>query len=248
MKLQQRNISDIQEGENGIIWVATNDGALIEINQANNKVQEYTLNKENNPQKLQIQQIIYEQENIWAATSKGVYQFNQKTKKFSLVEVTADFEINAFAKDKEGIFWLGTKQNGLKKLSPQADLATTPDASNLPYTMIDKITIGKDNELWLSTQGGIYYLDKSVQTHRDGHFQVYNKKDGLVFNNFYLHGFTTLPDGTLLLGQNDQFYHILPKCLTNPKTVNPIYLTSFSDSRSYRINSDSRDRENRFKP
>ena len=35
------------------------------------------------------------------------------------------------------------------------------------------------------------------------------------------------PDGTFLLGQNDQFYHILPQCLTNPKTVNPVYLTSF---------------------
>ena len=227
LKLQQRNISDIQEGGNGIIWVATNDGALIEINQANNRVQEYTLNKENNLQKLQIQQIIYERENIWAATSKGVYQFNLKTKKFSLVEVTTDFEINAFAKDKEGVFWLGTKQNGLKKMSATADAVSTPDASHLPYTLIDKIIIGKDNELWLSTQEGIYFLNKSVKTHTDGHFQVYNKKDGLVFNSFYLHGFTALPDGTLLLGQHDQFYHILPECLTHPKTVQPVYLTSF---------------------
>ena len=227
LKLQQRNISDIKEGPNGMIWVVANDGALIEINPINNEVQSYPLNYPDSTHKRQIRQIICDQEKIWLATSKGVFTFDTQTREYNLVKATADLEVNTLAKDKEGTLWLGTMQNGLKKLSVGADSTSTPDASNLPYTLIDKITIGKENELWLSTQSGIYFLDKSVKSHTDGHFQVYSKEDGLTFNSFYLHGFTTLPDGTLLLGQKNQFYRILPKCLTNPKTVAPVYLTSF---------------------
>lgn len=225
--LQQRNISDIKEGDNGTIWAAANDGALIEINPNTKAVHAYSINEQDTTVQRQIRQIIYDQEIIWVATSKGVFTFDVETHRYDLVKVTTDFEVNTFAKDKDGVLWIGTMQNGLKKLSIEMGSIATPDASNLPYTLIDKITIGKENELWLSTQSGLYFLDKSVKTHRDGHFQVYNKEDGLVFNSFYLHGFMTLPDGTLLLGQHNQFYHVLPECLTNPKTVKPVYLTSF---------------------
>ncbi|MEM6318851.1 MAG: ATP-binding protein [Bacteroidota bacterium] len=227
LDLQNRNVSDIIEGKNGVIWAATSDGDLLKINRQTDEVKSFSLNQKADTPRLQIRQIIYEDELIWVASSRGVFKFDVSINKFALVQSTSDLEVNTFALGEEGTLWLGTMQNGLKKLALSTELTSTPDASNLPYTLIDKIVIGKDNQLWLSTQGGVYFLDKSVGPHSDGHFQVYTKQDGLVFNNFYLHGFSALPDGTLLLGQNDQFYHVLPQCLTNPKTVQPVYLTSF---------------------
>ncbi len=226
IQLQSRNVQDIQEGENGTVWVATNDGVLVEINTATNDVQVDSLNSKDSI-KLQIRQIMYESNRILVATSKGLYAFDLADRAFKLLETTADLEINTFAKDKNGNLWLGTMRQGLKKMSSKGDEIITPDAGNLPFTLIDKIVVGKDNELWLSTQDGIYLLDKSVQTHSEGSFKIYNKEDGLVFNSFYLHGFTALPDGTLLLGQKDKYYHIRPGCLREPKTIKPVYLTSF---------------------
>ncbi len=225
-KLQQRNIRDIQEGKNGIIWVATNDGTLVEINTAEDKVQADSLITKDSS-KLQIRQIMPESNRILVATSKGLYTFDLDSRTFQLLETSANFEINAFAKDKNGDLWFGTMRQGLKKMANGSNEIITPDAGNLPYTLIDKVVVDKDNGLWLSTQDGLYFLDKSVKTHTEGNFKVYNKQDGLVFNNFYLHGFTALPDGTLLLGQNDKYYHIRPDCLRDPKTITPVYLTSF---------------------
>ncbi|MFK7981628.1 MAG: ATP-binding protein, partial [Saprospiraceae bacterium] len=211
---------------NGVVWVATNDGILVEINTVTNEVQADSLNSKDSV-KLQIRQIMYESNRVLVATSKGLYAFDLADRVFRLLETTADLEINTFAKDKNDHLWLGTMRQGLKKMAIKGGEIITPDAGNLPFTLIDKIVIGKDNELWLSTQDGIYLLDKSVQTHAEGSFKIYNKEDGLVFNSFYLHGFISLPDGTLLLGQKDKYYHIRPGCLREPKTIKPVYLTSF---------------------
>ena len=116
--------------------MATNDGALVEINPVTDKVQSYSLNTDANAPQLQIRQLIYDEDKVWVASSKGVFKFDINTKKFNLVETTADFEINTFAKEKNGILWLGTMQNGLKKLAIKDDVITTPDASNLPYTCL----------------------------------------------------------------------------------------------------------------
>ena len=58
LNLQNRNISDIREGANGTIWVATNDGDLVAINRETGKTQSFSLNAKGSLKKRQIRQIL----------------------------------------------------------------------------------------------------------------------------------------------------------------------------------------------
>ncbi len=230
--IQQRNVIDFYEDANNNLWVATNDGALIQIiaplsDEA--MIKAYSINTgKDAKEKIRINQIIGGREdNIWLATNKGLFNFDLNISTYQQIGTTAEHEINTLAQDSTGILWLATKQDGLMKLHPSKDSLLFPKADNLPYTLIDKIIFDHNHKLWLTTQEGIYFLDKTLGAKADGYFQVYNKRDGLAFNSFFQHGFFPMPNGNLLLGQKNSYYRIQPACLIQPQTFVPVYITKF---------------------
>jgi len=168
LDLQTRNIIDLYEDAQGIIWVATNDGDLVEIDQVNDKIKSYSLDKwDTKIKKVQIAQIHGGQnQNIWVGTTHGVFNFDLDTRRFEQLKGTIGYNINSMGQDTTGRLWFGTKQEWLKAIDPQKpDDMITPDVGNQPFTLIDKIILDKDDGLWLTTQKGIYYLDKSIKSH-----------------------------------------------------------------------------------
>ena len=232
LRLQERNIIDFYEDAKGNLWIASNDGALIQIIAPFSDkpiIESYSVNAGKYASlNIQINQIIGGQKNnIWVATNNGLFDFDLTTATYQQLSCTTTHDINTLAQDSTGLLWLATKQDGLRKLHPQKDSLLFPKADNLPYTLIDKIAFDNNHQLWLTTQEGVYFLDKTLGAKEDGYFQVYNKRDGLAFNSFFQHGFFPLPSGDILLGQKNSYYRIQPSCLIQPQTFVPVYITKF---------------------
>jgi len=225
--IQENNVIDFYEDEQENLWVASDNGQLYELNFATNEIHTYSLDKWKGKKPIvEIAQIIDHKNGLWIGTSHGIFNFDFTTHNFEQLKGTAPFRVSSLAQDTSGIIWFGTKEEGLKMINPLLpNQIINPDIENLPRTPIDKIIIDQNNHPWLSAQKGIYFLDKTIN-----YFQNYNENDGLNFNRFYQHGFYQLPNGNMLLGQDDGYYHIQPECLTQPQVIDTVFISEFNVS------------------
>ncbi len=225
--LQQRNIIDFHEDEKENLWIATDDGSLVKIDFKTDEITEFSLDafKSDSNQVIGIDKIIAtNNQYLWVATSKGLFNFNFSTQKFEHFEKTALFDIKAIALDDKGLIWMGTKQNGLQVLNPQnPDAVYIPNIANLPRTPIDKIVFDKQKQLWLTTQKGIYLYDQAANR-----FETFSVSEGLTKNLFFQHGFFELSDSVMLAGNYNGYYVFNPQKLTRLPEKNELTITEYN--------------------
>ena len=120
-------VSSIVEDDSGKLWVGTGDGGLNLFNPANNTA-EHFINDPKDPESLVGNDImtvfIDSKNNIWIGTTKGLSEFNRKTKKFSNYrskEGLPNETVFGILEDNQGNLWLSTNK-GLSRFNPKTKI------------------------------------------------------------------------------------------------------------------------------
>ncbi|MFN3793279.1 MAG: two-component regulator propeller domain-containing protein [Chitinophagaceae bacterium] len=128
--------------------------------------------------------------NTWIGSSSGLY-VQQKTSKL-LKKISAE-SYSAITSDRDGFIWLGSKEWGLTKMSPQGKIIQkfTQQNSPLSANTIFQLHYNKyQNKLYISTIAGlnILQLNKLKWTLLLGKSTL--TPDGLLTGNYFLQCFT----------------------------------------------------------
>jgi signal transduction histidine kinase/AraC-like DNA-binding protein/ActR/RegA family two-component response regulator len=127
--------------------------------------------------------ILDKNNNVWMATSNGLFKYNFKTNKlktFSKLQGLPTNDISTIFQDQKDIIWVGTYYNGLIKYDEKLDKFTYyREKDGLAQNNIFSILADNSKSLWIATGNGLSHLD--LITNR---FKNYYKTDGLAGNTF----------------------------------------------------------------
>lgn len=167
---------------------------------------------------------------LWAATQKGLIQFNTLTKTSKVYNAgvagnnnISSNDITCFVFEEDGNIWIGTKGGGLnffdrKKNSFYHFTEKDGLCNNSIYCMV------KDNNggLWIGTSFGLSNFDPATKK-----FKNYFRADGLVNNEYNRKSACKMPDGTVFMGGMDgiDFFH--PDSLFRPTRKPQVAITDF---------------------
>ena len=178
-------------------WIGSNKG-LFRFDITNKKATPFPLPIPSDG--VTIRQVRQNKQGIWLASSKGIFLMDAEKEIIIKHYTTADglpansiFHIH---EDKDGVFWLGTKDAGLVRWDRKNN-------SFRQYTREDELSNNKiyavyeddDETLWLPSDYGLMAFDKSTETTR-----VYLPKDGIAHEEFNYFSHFQDTDGTLYFG------------------------------------------------
>ncbi|WP_372755584.1 two-component regulator propeller domain-containing protein [Labilibaculum sp.] len=165
-------------------------------------------------------------ENVLIGTwSNGVYKYNKTTKQVENYPLT-DFNlpldkktrINDIAQDRNGTLWFASNK-GLIQHKPKSKKTKFYTVKNgLNNDNICALVIDDNNNVWVSTKGGISKLSANENT-----FKNYDKHDGLQSNVFEEFVSLKTKDGKLLFSGTNGFNIFHPDSIKdNPNIPNVI--------------------------
>jgi diguanylate cyclase (GGDEF)-like protein len=155
---------------------------------------------------------------IWAGAMNGLWRlsggrWSQFTRKDGLI----DNAVIALAPDRSGNVWIGYRLNGV--VSELRATGGTPELTQFrpPAGSAMNITyfLGFDatGKLWAGTNLGVRVFDGK------DHWEPFDHRDGLIWDDCDLHGFAAEPDGHVWIGTSGGLSHFMPR--TNPAKLHP---------------------------
>lgn len=227
------NVNSIAEDENGILWIATENG-LYHFN--GYEYGQYIQNKDeanslpnNNCRKL----LVDSQERLWICTDNGLIIQNRETDGFNRIVDTA-LAITTFIdiqEDKDGSLWTATYFE-LIHLNPQGEIVEVFPAMGLRSFAVDQdcIWLGNDND-------GLTRFNR--ESHTIEKVALYNKNKAHTL--YHIQAILPTSDGKLFIGTDSQGLVIYDKktsdCQIITSKTHPYYfennnvLSLFEDSR-----------------
>jgi signal transduction histidine kinase/ligand-binding sensor domain-containing protein len=158
--------------------------------------------------------------NIWAGTDKTFDKFNEKDQTFSHHNYRM---VNTIWEEPSGIMWLGTFGFGLYKYNPVLDTAIVYKENDGFANIVFLGILGdKENNLWISTEGGIYKFNDVKHS-----ASTYFDKDGLQGNKFNFNAYSLSPSGEMLFGGNNGFNIFNPAVIKSDSSQPEIIFTDF---------------------
>ncbi|WP_418603997.1 hybrid sensor histidine kinase/response regulator transcription factor [Hwangdonia sp.] len=180
-------------------WLCTENNGLVLFDKNEGIIEKYNVNNSaltSNNIKTVVRGNLNE---LWIGTeNKGVFKLNQQTKHIEKLK-----GINGPIKSllyKDAILWIGTAGKGLKKYDIKLNETSVFTTENgLPNNVIYGILPDNDNNLWLSSNGGLtkFSLAQNAETPT---VENYNNYDGLQALEFNTGAYFKSPNGTLYFG------------------------------------------------
>lgn len=150
------------------IWLGTDYGLNIYYPQTK-KTESYLHNFENNYSinNNTISKIYKDKRgNVWLATDNGVNKVSYKNDFFQVNKLSPNSEqlkagmsVYCFAKDHDGLFWLGTSE-GLISYNEQSRELTKYSPPTLLHNKIRSLLVDRNGLIWIGSPGGINIYDK----------------------------------------------------------------------------------------
>nr|WP_321450335.1 two-component regulator propeller domain-containing protein [uncultured Carboxylicivirga sp.] len=167
-------ITQLYEDNNKCIWVATANNGLYYRPSSNLKFQSFNYTTSQSGKK--INDLLGIDSLLYLATSEGLYiinTFNHTQKFYDMGDGLSHNTINFVYKDKNGIIWVGTKDNGICSITE--DKIERHKIMQAAVNVVD-MTEDKNGNKWLATKnkGVICYSVDSIKT--------ISVKDGLKKN------------------------------------------------------------------
>ena len=164
--LSSNAIQEIAQAENNTLWIATDQGVCYY------RDRQFTRIKSIPP--VLIRTISIDNDgNVWAGTNEEIYVITQND---NLVSVLSDifestYEVTSSEVDIQGNVWLGTRMNGLIRVSnfQTADeeirlFSSEAGPQSLSSDQILHLNKDKDGYLWVSTENGLNRFDPTTNT------------------------------------------------------------------------------------
>jgi len=187
---------------------------------------------------------------LWIGTRNGLHLYNAETNAFQRVlhdvknkKTISHNQINAIFEDKNGILWVGTN-GGLNKLIENENQSNNDNSkfvfenfteeNGLPSNVIQAIVEDTNGNLWLTTNKGVSYYNKSQKIKNDSdknsdkkQFINYDKLDGLQANDFKRGALIRLPNGVIFMGGKEGFNAFHPNYLRKNNFAPKMAFTGF---------------------
>jgi two-component sensor histidine kinase/ligand-binding sensor domain-containing protein len=171
------------------------------------------------------------QRGTWLSTSSGLYLVDleqEKTLECYSSKQKGQFYIPAehiahMFEDKEGVFWLATKGQGLVKWNPSAKDYEhfTQESSGLSSNVLYAVYEDDYNKLWIPSDRGLMRFDKKTKV-----VTIYQKEDGIPHNEFNTIAHFKDKEGHLYFGTQNGLIDFRPKDFHGNNTLLPFILTS----------------------
>ena len=148
-------INDIETDLQGNMFVATADKGLLLFPKGENRASGIPLENDANSSYDVTSVKTVNGKNVWLFVSnKGLYFYDYKTNKVKLVNATIK-SANCI-EAANGYLWIGTNDGLLRYniASNSFDKVYNEANKKLNYNTVAGITVGKNNELWIATNGG----------------------------------------------------------------------------------------------
>jgi len=146
---------------------------------------------------------------IWAGTAGGLWQYSAgKWRQFTTADGLRSKSVVSLAADQSGALWIGYRLTGtVTRLSLDNGKATATDYDpgrdiNITYFLGFDARGG----LWAGTNMGIQSLAADGK-----HWNRYDHRDGLIWDDCDLHGFAAEPDGHIWIGTSGGLSRYLPR-------------------------------------
>lgn len=169
---------------------------------------------------------------LWIGSFNGLYAFDIDSKAF-VKHYTHDPEdpqslssnqVLSIYEDQQGDFWVGTSGGGLNLFDRQSGLFKRYDLEDgLPDMSVSGIVDDLQGHIWLSTFRGLARFDKQSQE-----FTAYEKRDGLLGNQYNRNSPSRLTTGELAFGSTRGLTIFNPASLKANSHVPPVVFTGFS--------------------
>jgi AraC-like DNA-binding protein len=173
------NVTAILEGEDGVVWIGTDDG-LSRCIAGDIRDAEVTLEG-------QTIRTLYEGPDgaLYAGTRSGVWkQSGRLFERIVAQNDTTNFDALSLYEDPAGVLWAGTNGGGLKLISGNKITSLTT-ADGLPGNFIFSITEDDAGILWASCENGVFMVSRdSLNAYVEGDSRIlaptlYNDADGM---------------------------------------------------------------------
>lgn len=220
--IQDKNINHLFEDSSNNIWVATDDGYLIEYNSSTKVFNKHKLNVKQGTGVNYIAEDTLRNQ-LFCASFDGIYSFSLDDYTLQIIEGTEEYSSRGISMSPDGNFlWIGTRQLGVQCYDIKENkLLPINEYRNAPRTPVEKVFIDKQNRLWATTERGIYLLIPKLKS-----FYNFGTNNGIPNDFFYSQGTHVLEDGTIILGQQGGYYYFHPDGLDKTLDSGPILITN----------------------
>ncbi len=235
--MRSNTVWSIIQDDQGYMWFGTKNG-LCRFDGYQFKSYQFDEGNKNSLGNNFIHSFLkFDDKTLWIGTESGISILNLKKEAFQDFVPLKNNVVFDIVKDKKGIVWIATKNNGLYRYDPKTNRLRNFRASNqntgLASNQIRKLALSKSGDLWIGTFGnGLSKLNTSNFT-----FKNFRTDNSGLSNNFIL---TVYPDldgnvwiGTLTGGlnfynQNDNSFRVYKKSTNsiNDDIVRSIYQPS----------------------
>lgn len=150
-----RQITSIEEDENGNVWVGTNTGSLYIFN--GSELLEPAGWKED--EAGSVNTLKRASGGIMIGTDRGLWRYLHSSGETEPVPGIRDVNVRTVTESPEGVFWAGTMEHGLFKLSGD-DVKRYGSDEGLSDDFINTLMPAEDGRLWVGTgTSGIQFLE-----------------------------------------------------------------------------------------
>ena len=186
--LLENRVRDIIEDREGTLWFVTTSG----INSLTNGIM--ASYRPPRPFEVVSEYFAGKDNDIWLATGRGLWRFNNGTyDHFGVENGMSDESCNSVLVDQEGSVWFGTETNGLNRLR-EGKFVNYGRERGIKDEHLTSVFEDSKGTLWLgSATGGIASISGGSTT-------VFDEKQGLTRR---MHGVSEGPDGTIWFAAAD---------------------------------------------
>jgi ligand-binding sensor domain-containing protein/serine phosphatase RsbU (regulator of sigma subunit) len=232
--LSNNYIKSITSDKAGFIWLATRGGGLNRFDPKTETFMRFTYNPENTNgiNHNRLNSILVDKEGfIWIGTSGGgLNKFDPEKKIFSVYKYDpkdstslSDIYVMSMCEDKKGNLWVGTYDGGLNYFDRQTGISShyTKD-DGLPNNVIYGIQLDENENIWGSTNKGLFMLNKATQQ-----IQTFDINSGLQDNEFNSGSCYKSSDGEIFFGGLNGFNSFFPSDIKYNTIPPKIVITDF---------------------
>ena len=226
------------ETEDGQLWGATTEGAIVKIDQASMSHERARIDLVNLGNSFEdVKSILASGMEIWIATSSGLFQYDVENNVIFRYEHSdsnnssiSSSQIDYIYEDFESNIWVGTHK-GLNLFNRTAGtfIRYTSENSGLPEDLIFSVFQSREGQYWVGT---LYGLASGTP----GQFSKFDEAIGGLSSNS-VNTFTETSDGSIWVGTDEGLNRLRPNKekfewinqFTSPGLSNSIVMSLLSD-------------------
>ena len=219
-----KRVANIFRGENNNLWYSTytpegfTKFGFFNTNEPKKSMKEYIF-------KEYINVLFQDKNNLWIGSVNGIYKYNLETKKTVKLNKSGSVIARSLSKTSDNTIWITTYGNGFYLIRNNELLKVPSDTGGLLNHA--HCIIEDNNTLWVSTNNGIFSLDKKIiydyfeNKTNNIRYRYFDKSNGFLTNEFNGGCFpcgTKMADETIVFPSMNGVVFFKPKNLIATKT------------------------------